>query len=41
MIEILNELLTGFRPTPGNIVIIVAVLLVAYYLFYRYDNRGE
>ena len=41
MIEILEELLTGFAPTPGNLVIIVVMLLVAYYIFYRIDHRGE
>ena len=39
MIEILEELIASFQPTPTNIVIVVALLLVAWFVFSRWEDR--
>lgn len=39
MMEILEELIAGFQPTPTNIVIVVALLLVAWFVFSRLEAR--
>lgn len=39
MIEILQDLLTGFQPTPTNIVFIAVLLLAAWFVFSRWESR--